>query len=86
MRVWDHSAARRRDRHPPDCRISITRPGKKRARTAAARRWQLLTDGMSIEAYEHVVAQAGEDVKLARLDISYGIKAHMIKLLPSSLS
>jgi hypothetical protein len=45
----------------------------------------LLRDGMTIEEYYRTVERAGEDVRRARVDISYGIEAGFIELLPPSV-
>ncbi len=84
-RVWDDPRARRQSREPTDRRIRILQSEDKRPGSAAARRWRLHRDGMTIEEYYRTVERAGEDVRRARVDISYGIEAGFIELLPPSV-
>jgi hypothetical protein len=82
MRVWDKPAARRQSQEPLGSRIHILRHEPKRAGSASARRWRLLRDGMTIGQYYRAIERSDENVRLARVDISYGIEAGLIELLP----
>jgi hypothetical protein len=82
MRTWDKPEARKQSQEPHDRRIHILRHEPKRAGSAAARRWRLLGDGMTIGQYYRAIEREDEDVRRARIDISYGVEAGLIELLP----
>jgi hypothetical protein len=85
MRVWDKPAARKQSQEPLDRRIHILRHEPKKAGSAAARRWRSLREGMTIGQYYSAVERRNEDVRRARIDISYGIEARLIELLSPSV-
>jgi hypothetical protein len=82
MRVWDKPEARKRSQEPLDRRIHILNHEPKRAGSASDRRWRSLREGMTIGQYYRAVRRIDEDVHLARVDISYGVEAGFIELLP----
>lgn len=84
MRIWDKPEARKQSQEPLDRRIHILRHEPKRAGSASARRWRSLKDGMTIGQYYRAIERRDEDVHLARVDISYGVEAGLIELLPPS--